>query len=117
MRSGYTSHTRRRHVFPTRFMEPIDTLIAARWIVPIEPDGRVLEDHAVAIHRGLVVAVQPTREARVRFAADELIERYQHAASDLSLVQTTAGSNAPGGRLSLGPPRARRATGRSPRAS
>ena len=36
---------------PARFshrvsMEPIDTLITARWIVPIEPDGRVLEDHA-----------------------------------------------------------------------
>ena len=59
-------------------MEPIDTLITARWIVPIEPDSRVLEDHAVAIHRGLVVAVAPTREARVRFAAEELIERPAH---------------------------------------
>jgi 5-methylthioadenosine/S-adenosylhomocysteine deaminase len=59
-------------------MEPIDTLITARWIVPIEPDSRVLEDHAVAIHRGLVVAVLPTREARVRFAAEELIERPAH---------------------------------------
>jgi hypothetical protein len=29
-------------------MDPIDTLITARWVVPIEPDGRVLEDHAVA---------------------------------------------------------------------
>ena len=28
-------------------MEHIDTLIAARWVIPIEPAGRVLEDHAV----------------------------------------------------------------------
>ncbi|WP_159606863.1 stage II sporulation protein M [Agromyces humi] len=39
--------------------------------------------------------------------ADELIERYQHAASDLSLVQTTAGSTALGDRLSVSLARAR----------
>ena len=59
-------------------MDPIDTLITARWIVPIEPDGRVLEDHALAIHRGLILAIAPTREARVRFAAEEIIERPAH---------------------------------------
>ena len=59
-------------------MDPIDTLITARWVVPIEPDSRVLEDHAVAIHRGQILAVAPTREARARFAAEELIERPAH---------------------------------------
>lgn len=39
--------------------------------------------------------------------ADELIERYQGAASDLSLVQTTAGSTALGDRLSVTLARAR----------
>ncbi|MBT2500276.1 stage II sporulation protein M [Agromyces sp. ISL-38] len=39
--------------------------------------------------------------------ADELIERYQAAASDLSLVQTTAGSTALGDRLSISLARAR----------
>lgn len=39
--------------------------------------------------------------------ADELIERYQGAASDLSLVQTTAGSTALGDRLSISLARAR----------
>ncbi len=39
--------------------------------------------------------------------ADELIERYQGAASDLSLVQTTAGSTALGDRLSVSLARAR----------
>jgi uncharacterized membrane protein SpoIIM required for sporulation len=39
--------------------------------------------------------------------ADELIERYQHAASDLSLVQTTAGSTALGDRLSVSLAKAR----------
>ncbi len=39
--------------------------------------------------------------------ADELIEHYQSAASDLSLVQATAGSTALGDRLSVGLARAR----------
>jgi len=59
-------------------MESIDTLITARWVVPIEPDSRVLEDHAVAIHRGSIVAIVPAREARLRFAAEEVIERPAH---------------------------------------
>ena len=59
-------------------MEPIDTLITARWIVPIEPDGRVLEDHAVAIHRGLIVAVVPDTRGAGAIFGRELIERPAH---------------------------------------
>ena len=60
-------------------MEPIDTLITARWIIPIEPDGRVLEDHAVAIHHGRIVAIAADGARRgVRFAAEKRIERPTH---------------------------------------
>ncbi len=59
-------------------MEPIDTLITARWVVPVEPDGRVLENHAVAIRGGQVVAVLPAAEAQARFEARELVERPSH---------------------------------------
>ncbi len=60
-------------------MEPIDTLITARWVVPLEPEpARVLTDHAVAVHRGSIVAIEPTARARARFAAAETIERPTH---------------------------------------
>lgn len=60
-------------------MEPIDTLITARWVVPIEPEPlRVLADHAVAVHRGAIVAVMPVAQARARFSAGETIERPAH---------------------------------------
>jgi 5-methylthioadenosine/S-adenosylhomocysteine deaminase len=59
-------------------MDPIDTLITARWVIPIEPAGCVLADHAVAIHRGLIVAIVPSAAARARFAAVEVIERPAH---------------------------------------
>ena len=35
----------------------IDLLIEARWIIPVEPDDTVLENHAVAIDKGNIVAI------------------------------------------------------------
>ncbi|HET7204259.1 MAG TPA: amidohydrolase family protein, partial [Steroidobacteraceae bacterium] len=60
-------------------MEPVDTLVCARWVLPVEPDGPALDDHAVAIRAGRIVAVLPTEQAKLRYAADELIERPHHA--------------------------------------
>ncbi|NJD30828.1 MAG: TRZ/ATZ family hydrolase [Gammaproteobacteria bacterium] len=59
-------------------MEPVDTLISARWVLPVEPDGRVLEDHAVAIRNGRIVAVLPSADAHVRYAPQESIQRPSH---------------------------------------
>ncbi len=52
-----------------------DLLIEARYVVPIVPHGVVLEQHAVAIHHGAVVAVLPIAQARLRFEAKETISR------------------------------------------
>jgi 5-methylthioadenosine/S-adenosylhomocysteine deaminase len=41
----------------------IDLLIEARWIVPVEPRGVVLENHAVAIDADRIVALMPTFDA------------------------------------------------------
>ena len=59
-------------------MEPVDTLICARWVLPVEPDGPVLEHHAVAIRAGRIVAIVPTSAARQSFAAAEVVERPSH---------------------------------------
>lgn len=47
--------------------EACDLLIEAGWVVPVEPHGVVLEDHAVAVRGGRVVAILPRAEARGRF--------------------------------------------------
>ena len=60
-------------------MESIDTLVCARWVIPVEPDGRPLDDHSVAVRDGRVVAVLPTSEALRRFEARETVERPDHA--------------------------------------
>jgi 5-methylthioadenosine/S-adenosylhomocysteine deaminase len=59
-------------------MQTIDTLISAQWIVPVEPAGLVLEDHAVAVHLGKVVEVLPESLAREKFAARRHIALPQH---------------------------------------
>src|SRR5678815_4654093 len=59
-------------------MELVDTLICARWVLPIEPDGPALPHHAVAVKAGRIVAILPVREARARFDATEIIERPDH---------------------------------------
>ena len=56
-------------------LEPCDQLIEAGWVVPVEPHAVVLEDHAVAVQDGRIVALLPRLEARARFAPRVLIER------------------------------------------
>src|SRR5690554_21315 len=50
-------------------MEAIDTLIDARWVVPVEPANVVLEEHSIAVRDGRIVAILPTAEALQRFSA------------------------------------------------
>jgi len=53
--------------------QPCDLLIEARWVVPVEPHGVVLEEHAVAVRDGAIVAVLPIAEARSAFRASETV--------------------------------------------
>jgi 5-methylthioadenosine/S-adenosylhomocysteine deaminase len=59
-------------------MEHIDTLVSARWIVPIEPRGCVLEDHSIAVHQGRILALIPSASALERYSPQEIIERADH---------------------------------------
>ena len=55
-----------------------NTLISARWLVPVEPSGAVLEGHAVALRGGTIEAVLPQAEARARFASYEEVALGNH---------------------------------------
>jgi len=57
----------------------IDLLISARWIVPVEPDRVVLDDHAVAIDGGAIVEVLPAADAARRYAPRERVDLPGHA--------------------------------------
>lgn len=44
-----------------------DWSIEARWIIPVEPDGVVLEHHTLVVDAGRIIALLPTAEARIRY--------------------------------------------------
>ena len=48
----------------------IDTLIHARWIVPVDAGSNVFEHHAIAISSGKILEILPSPEAKLRFSAD-----------------------------------------------
>ncbi len=60
-------------------MQTIDTLLSARWIVPVEPAGQALADHTLALSAGRIVAVLPTAEAVKRYDAVTRLELPTHA--------------------------------------
>ena len=56
-----------------------DLLIEAGWVVPVQPHGVVLEDHAVAISDGVIVDVLPIAQARTRYRAVRTVSRPEGA--------------------------------------
>jgi len=59
-------------------MTTIDTLIDARWIVPVEPELTVLPRHSLAIRQGKIVALLPTEEAHLRFKPERHLQLKNH---------------------------------------
>jgi 5-methylthioadenosine/S-adenosylhomocysteine deaminase len=57
--------------------QSIDSLICAAHVVPVEPRG-VLDDHAVAVAAGRIVAVLPTSQALAQFDAREVVRLDSH---------------------------------------
>ena len=74
---------------------PIDLLIEARWIIPVEPENVVLEHHSIAVDKGRIVAILRQSDAKTRFSAQQtkrlahhilipgLVNLHTHAAMNL----------------------------------
>ncbi|HHJ17394.1 MAG TPA: TRZ/ATZ family hydrolase [Gammaproteobacteria bacterium] len=60
-------------------MKTTETLLHARWIIPVEPDTTVLEYHSIAIDEGRISAILPTTRARKAYQAQTVIELDRHA--------------------------------------
>ena len=59
-------------------MHAPDFLILPRWILPVEPAGAVLEDHALAVRGERIAALLPGAEARRRWPRAGRVERPEH---------------------------------------
>jgi 5-methylthioadenosine/S-adenosylhomocysteine deaminase len=60
-------------------MQSVDLLIEARWVVPVQPHGVVLEHHAVAVDADRIVALLPIADAQARYAPRERVVLDEHA--------------------------------------
>jgi 5-methylthioadenosine/S-adenosylhomocysteine deaminase len=60
-------------------VESIDLLIDARWVVPVDPPGRVLEHHSVAVRGGRILEVLPAAQARETYAPKQCVSLPAHA--------------------------------------
>ncbi len=56
----------------------VDTLIHAKWIIPVEPKNTVYENYSVAIKDGKIEALLPTDKARDKYTATEEHNLQQH---------------------------------------
>lgn len=56
----------------------IDLIIKARWIIPVVPTNRVLENCAIAIDKGQILALLPHEEVDRRYIARETVTLSSH---------------------------------------
>ena len=54
-------------------MQLVDTIIEARWVLPIVPKGVILENQSVIVKGGNIAAILPTAEARTQYEADDVV--------------------------------------------
>lgn len=76
-------------------MKQIDLLIEARWIITVNTDNTVLEEHSLVINNGIIVDILPTTQAQEQYQATAhhtlnehalipgLINSHTHAAMNL----------------------------------
>jgi len=60
-------------------MNSVDTIISAKWVIPVEPDNRILEQHSIAIKAGEIVAILPTDKCAQQYQAKETVDCPDHA--------------------------------------
>ena len=57
----------------------VETLIHARWVIPVEPTDALLENHSIAIDNGRIVAITPTAEAIEQIRGARTVNLPRHA--------------------------------------
>ena len=60
-------------------MTNIDTMLHARWIIPVSAGDPCLVDHTIAIHEDRIIEILPTESARNSYRANVEQEYKQHA--------------------------------------
>ncbi len=57
----------------------VDTLLHARWIIPVEPESVTYDYHSLVINKGLIIDLLPTAQAKQKYQASHTEELLDHA--------------------------------------
>ncbi len=60
-------------------MNNIDTLLHARWVIPVDNTNRYLANHCIAIHDDKILEILPCADARKKYSASVTRNYDQHA--------------------------------------
>ncbi len=60
-------------------MNAVDTIINARWVIPVDSSNRVLDHFSVALSDNRIHSILPTKDAETQFSNAEKIELSTHA--------------------------------------
>ena len=60
-------------------MTIVDTLLHARWIIPVEPSSVTLEHHTLVIDGGRIIDLLPTEIAKRQYQGTSTENLEQHA--------------------------------------
>ncbi len=60
-------------------MEHVNSIIHAKWIIPVEPDQTVYEDYSLTIKNGRIHALLPTDETLKKYTSDDITTLSEHA--------------------------------------
>ncbi len=59
-------------------MKPVDHLLQARWVIPVEPAGTILEHHCVALAGDVIADILPIDQARMKYANVARVDLGEH---------------------------------------
>jgi len=54
------------------------TAIAARWVIPVEPEQTVLENHCVVFEKDSILEIMPVEHVSVSYPDANIIKRPNH---------------------------------------
>ncbi len=60
-------------------MQTVDTILHAKWLIPMSGEATVLEDHSLVIQAGKIIDLLPHAACRRQYTADDTRELLQHA--------------------------------------
>jgi len=61
-----------------RSLQLVDSLITARWVIPVIPRDNIYEHYAIAVHKNRIVDILPTDQAVAKYQADTVTELNDH---------------------------------------